>query len=233
MNDKNYSDIITEVIKENEKFLIENANDSFNEVVELMNDSIDYSLSSIKRNKEHYAKYSMAFFIHHILMPSSYAIYVDLLTGNLPVCFMGLRFMLESLVKCYLADLKYPDQSFFQEKLKLLEKETKSKNDVNVSKREYDFMEELDRELGLNKKSIALWGKLSKDWIHTKGIVNRIVNEIAEKQDIPAWALVIPMNFNKSDLDSINELYKSISQFRFLLNFTLEKYQQRAFLNDT
>ena len=59
--------------------------------------------------------------LNHVLMPVGGAIYVNALTGNLPACFMELRLALESLVKCYLADLKYSDRPFFQEKLNLLE----------------------------------------------------------------------------------------------------------------
>ncbi len=140
-------DFITSVMKENEIFLLRKTEEAYDEVVSLINDAIDYIGFSVKgeKSKENYLRYSRVFFIHHILMPSSYAIQTDLLTGNLPVCFMELRVMLESLVKCYLADLKYPDESSFQKKLELLEKETKMKNGTKISKREHDFIEEFHR----------------------------------------------------------------------------------------
>ena len=215
-------DFITRVMKENEIFLLENAEETYDEVVSLTNDAIDYVGFSVEREK----RLSMIFFIHHLLIPSSYAIHTDLLTGNLPVCFMGLRLMLESLAKCYLADLRYPDQSFFQKKLELLEKEIKRKNDKNIPKREHDFIEEFDGELGLNKKSVKLWGKLSQDWIHTKGIVDRIVKKITEKSDAPSWAFIIPVKYIENDLDTIDELRKRISQFRSLLKDTIGNCQQ-------
>lgn len=130
--------------------------------------------------------------------------------------------MLESLVKCYLADLKYPDKTFFYEKLELLEKETKLKNDKNIFKKEHDFMEEFDKKLGSKNSSIKLWGKLSQDWIHTKGFMDKIINGISEKSGIPpAYALPMPMNLNKSELETISELQKCISQFRILLKATI------------
>lgn len=159
-------------------------------------------------------------------MPSSYAIHTDLLIGNLPACFMELRLMLESLIKCYLADLKYPEQSFFQRKLELLEKETKDKNGEEIPKREHDFIKEFDEIMNLDGGSVKLWGKLSKDWVHTRGVVDRVVSQISEKSGPPSWALVIPMNYAEDDLDTIKELCKRVSQFRELLKVTIENYKQ-------
>ena len=220
-----YLDFVTNVMRENEDFLIKYTKETNNEISELINDSIDYMMLFAKNGEENWAKSTMAFFTIHMLMPSSYAIYVDLLAGNILVCFMELRLMLESLTKCYLAELKYPDRTFFQEKLELLEKETKSKNGKTISKREYDFMKEFDKELGFNECSIKLWGKLSKDWIHTNGVMDKVVYQMAEKSNVPPWGLVIPCNFVKADLEDIEELYKRISQFRNLLKITMKNFK--------
>jgi len=215
-----YFDYIIKVMRENEEFLRKNAKETCDEVVELMNDAIDYVMHAVKRkeSRKDYVNRSMAFFLHHILMPFSYAIYVDLLVGNIPACFMELRLMLESLAKCYFADLKYPDRTFFQERLELLEAE-----DLSMSK----LMKELGKELGFENDFVALWGKLSRDWIHTKGIMDRVVSQVIEKSDIPPWALTLPMNYKENDLDAVDELRKYISQFRTLLTTTMEKYQQK------
>jgi len=210
------NDIIC-VMKQNEAFLRQNTEDTYYEVVELINDAIDNVMLAVKKNPEDYAKYSMISFLHHILMPFSYAIHVDMLTGNIPACFMELRLMLESLVKCYLADLKYPDRTFFQERLKLLEAENSSTSKL---------MEELERKLGLKNDFVALWGKLSQDWVHTKGIMDRVVAQVIEKSDVPSWGLVLPMYYAESDLDTIDELRNRISKFRSLLTAVMEKYQQ-------
>ena len=215
-------------MKENEKFLRSNTEETYREVIDLINEAIDLVGFAVEREKgkEDYVKRSVIFFLYHILMPLSYAIYTDLLIGNLPACFMELRLMLESLIKCYLADLKYPEQSFFQRKLELLEKETKDKKGGKVPKREHDFMKEFDEIINSDVRSVKLWGKLSKDWVHTKGIVDRIVSQISEKSGAPSWALVIPINYAEDDLDTIKELGKRISQFRKLLKATIENYKQ-------
>jgi len=210
------NDIIC-VMKQNEAFLRQNAEETYCEVVELINDAIDNVVLAVKKTEEDYSKYSIIFFLHHILMPFSYAIHVDMLAGNIPACFMELRLMLESLVKCYLADLKYPDQTFFQERLKLLEAEN-----LSTSK----LMKELGRKLGLENYFVALWSKLSQDWIHTKGIMDRVVAQVIEKSDVPPWGLVLPMNYSESDLDTIDELRNNISKFISLLKTTMEKHQK-------
>jgi len=206
---------IIEVMRQNEAFLRQNAEETYYEVVELINDAIDNVVLAVKKNPEDYAKYSMIFFLHHILMPFSYAIHLDMLTGNIPACFMELRLMLESLVKCYLADFQYQDQSFSQDKLKLLEEERKSTSELMIR---------LGKKLGLN--FVALWGKLSHDWVHTKGIMDRVVAQVIEKSDVPPWGLVLPMQYAKSDLNTVDELRNRISEFRSLLTAVMEKYQQ-------
>jgi len=208
---------IIEVMRQNEAFLRQNAEETYYEVVELINDAIDYVVFAAKKSGEDYVKYSMVSFLHHILMPFSSAIYVDMLVGNIPACFMELRLMLESLVKCYLADLKYPDRTFFQERLKLLEAEN-----LSTSK----LMKDLGRKLGLENNFVALWSKLSQDWIHTNGIMDKVVAQLIKKSDVPSWGLALPMYYAESDLDTIDELRNRISKFRSLLTTVMEKYQQ-------
>ncbi|MGH7800258.1 MAG: hypothetical protein ACREOW_06450 [Thermodesulfobacteriota bacterium] len=214
-----YFDYVIEVMRENEKFLNKNAKETYDEVIELINDAIDYVALAVKKEKseEDYVKRSMAFFLNHILIPFSYAIYVDLLAGNLPSCFMELRLILESLVKCYLADSKYPEKSFFQERLNSLDQERL---------RDWKLMKELGNRLGTGDDFLALWGKLSEYWSHTRGIMDRVVAQVIVKSDVPPWALVIPMSYVESDLDSIDELHNRISKFRSLLTVGMEKYEQ-------
>ncbi len=209
------------VMRENEAFLRQNAEETYHEVVEFINDAIDYVVLAVKKGKEDYTKYSMIFFLHHILMPFSYAIHVDMLAGNIPVCFMELRLILESLVRCYVADLKYPGRPFFQEKLELLDGDNKREK-RSTSK----LMDELGKELEVN--FVSLWGRLSQDWIHTKGIMDGVVDQLIEKSDVPPWALVVPMNYGKNDLDTINELRNHISKFRNLLTAVMVKYKQEG-----
>jgi Mg2+ and Co2+ transporter CorA len=214
-----YFDYIIGVMKENEGFLRKNAEETCAEVIELINDAIDNVRLAVKRaeSRKDYTERSMAFFIYHILMPFSYAIYVDLLAGNVPACFMELRLILESLVECYLADSRYQDLTFFQERLESLEREN-----LSTSK----LMKDLGKNLGAENDFVALWGKLSQDWVHTKGIADKVVGYVLESSDVPPWALPIPMNYTEDDLDTIEELQDRVSQFRDLLITTMDEYQQ-------
>jgi len=207
---KEYFEHDIQVMRGNEDFLRNNAKETYDEVIELINDAIDYVGLAVGEadSAEQYVRDAMPFFLHHILMPFSYALYLDLMAGNLPACFMQLRLMLESLGKCCLADLKYPDEGFFETKFQLLEGEKLSTSKV---------LRELGRELGSGNDFVALWGKLSHDWIHAKGIIDRVTDQIIEKSDVPPWALVIPMNYAESDLDNIDELRERVSQFRRLV----------------
>jgi len=211
---KEYFEHVVQVMQGNEDFVRKNAKETYDEIVELINDAIDYVGLAVRRpdSAEEYVKRSIPFFLQHILMPFSYGIYLDLIAGNIPACFMELRLMLESLAKCYLADLRYPDESFFQTKFELLQDENLSTAKLLI---------ELGTELGSEDDFVALWGKLSQDWIHTKGIMDRVTDQIIEKSDIPPWALAIPMNYTASDLDAIDELRKRISQFRRLLTVAM------------
>ncbi len=214
---------IVEVLRENEKFIYRNARETYEEVIEFINDAIDESGLAVKRSKrgEDYIEHSMTFFTYHVLMPFSYAIYLDLLAGNVPACFMELRLMLESLAQCYLADSRHPEAKFFQTRLELLEQEMEQRK-LSTSK----AMRELEEELGIRNGFVALWGKLSQDWVHTKGFTDKLVGHVIEKSDMPPWALAIPMKYTESDLDILEELRSRISQFRSLLAATMEKYRQ-------
>ncbi len=67
-------------------------------------------------------------------------------------------------------------------------------------------------------------GELSNEWVHTKGIVTRIIRKIAQEGDIPAWALAIPMSYAEEDLDALKELGGIVAKFREMLKRTMDKY---------
>lgn len=207
---KDKVELFTGTMKDNEEFLQHNTKESYGEVIDLINDAIDWMKYMVEKEnaKETYIKSPMAFFSYHNFMPTSYAIYADLMIGNIPACFMELRLMLEMFAKSYYADLKYPERSFFQEKFELVEEENAS-----ISK----ILKEIGKYLGVGDSFVALWGKLSKDWLHSKGVVDRVVSQVTEKSDIPSWALVIPVKYTEYDLETIEELKKRIREFRNLL----------------
>jgi hypothetical protein len=219
---KEYLDHIFQVMKANEDFLYKNSPKVYDEIFGLTNDFVDYREFAIKKGADvdTFVKCAVLYFLNHVLMPVGGAIYVNALTGNLPACFMELRLALESLVKCYLADLKYSDVLFFRTRLQLLEEGVR-KEKRSIS----SLMKELDKHLG-SKSSIALWGKLSQDWVHASGVMDGIVDHIAEKSDVPPWGLVIPMNYTLDDLDTLDKLQDQLAEFRRILKLVMQNCQQ-------
>jgi len=203
------------VMQENSEFLLTNLGDSYSEVVGLIDDSWNFVISFVKReNWEHYyTQFSRVYFADHILMPLSFALRIDLLLGNIPACFFELRMILESMVKCFWADTRYREQDHFMEKLQCLEDENNRKN-TSTSK----LLEEMGHDY------VALWGSLSKEWLHTEGFIRRILGETLSKSGIPAHALAIPMTYNETDIDIIKELHASVSKFRALLKDTINRW---------
>ena len=212
--------LITGIIPNNEKFLLEKTTDAYNEVIELMNDAVDNVVFfSEDKNKRGYLKSTLFFFTHHILLPYSYAIYTDLMVGNLPACFMELRAMLEALAKCYFAE-SY-ESNFHMEKILMEEKHMKS-NHKTITR----LVSELDEELNLMDNAKMLWKTISNDWIHVKGIIHKWIEGFSNKEGyIPSYRLIIPTGYSDEDIPVIFELQKSINQFRNILELAMEKYK--------
>ncbi len=213
---------IIKVTKCNENFLFNNSKETYDEAIELINDAIGILII----NEEQYVKSSIAFFYQHILLPHSYGIYMNILSGNLPSCFTELRLIIESLAKCIIADASFKNESFFRNKLNQLENYIKEREDITIS----DLMIFLDKKLNTSKTFISLWDKISRDWVHVTGVANRIVNHISKKSDAPPWALVMLMGYNENDIDDIKELTDGILKLRNLLNI-IEKSQKLGDLN--
>jgi len=216
---REYPDICFEVMKENQEFLLSNAKGVSDEGIKLINDAIDHAalVTKNERGRELYVERSMVFFLYHVLMPFSYAVYTELLLGNTPGCFMDLRLMLESLVKCYAADSRYRNATLFHERLELLESKRPSINRL---------MREVGRQVGLNSQFADLWNELSREWVHTKGIVDRVVDRLLQDSGVPNWALVVPMAYTESDLYGLDHVRTQMSRFRTLLAHTMEEYRE-------
>jgi len=212
-------ELITEIVPNNEKFLLNKTEESYIEVIELINDTIDYvKFFAETEDKNDYVESSMFFLIHHIVLPNSYAIYTDLMIGNLPACFMELRTMVEALPKCYFAE-SY-EASFHMEKIRLLEKYMKKKN-ISIS----SLLSRLDSELNQKDGSHNLWKELSEGWIHLRGIVSKWMEELSENSSLLSYRLIIPTDYSDEDIGTINELQKCINRFRDILRLTIEKYE--------
>jgi hypothetical protein len=157
----------------------------------------------------------MLYFGTHVLSPLSFAIRIDLQLGNIPACFFELRMILESMGKCYWADIDYPELEDFMDKLKAQDQKSNKKS-KSISK----LLEEMGHDY------VALWGKLSNEWLHTEGFIKRINNYILANACIPGYALGSPMDYNEEDIGTINELGLSISKFRLLLKETRNKWSR-------
>ena len=199
---------VADVMAENDVFLEEHAKETYNEVVELINDAID-QVAEMGRTRDAVgvSTSAMAAFAFHTVLPLGYAIYLDMLTANLPVCFMQLRLLLESLTKSRLADQRNPGPSFFPEKLESIESET-----WNIS----NLMREMDHLMDTRERFLTLWRNLSNEWAHTRGLTDRIVTRV-QKGSVPPWALVVPSIYAKDDLEDLAELHTRISELRALL----------------
>jgi len=211
---KEYLKYLFEIMRQNEAFLHENAQELHTEIVDLENDAIDHigDLSGSKVGPGDYVKAAMPSFLLHVLLPVSGAIHLNALAANLPGCYSALRLALESLVKCYLADIHSPDQSFFRDKIRLLEEPPNGKRRTTTS-----FMEEWDELLGREDGSATLWKELSQMWLHARGVMEGITNRIIQQADAPAWGIVLPQTYTMDDMTTLDELKERLSQFRSLL----------------
>lgn len=207
-------------MEENEAFCQSNATarETLSEIVELINDAIDHVHWEVKTPEwnEQFPKFALLNYLFSVLMPVSYAIRLDFLAGNLPASFMQLRVLLEQVAKCFFSDLNYPDLSFFQEKMVMLEAEMLS------STKRIEMLE---------PTAAPLWTRLSNDWVHMK-YLERIVRVVVERGDVPGYGLVIPIGLSDTELPEIEELGQSIAQFRVILANTVEKWKSKVFEKD-
>ena len=209
-------DLICKDIRENDEFLKKNAKDVYEEVIGLVNDVIDLLSIILEKFKtgEEAVKHPMTFFALHVFMPLSYGIYVNLLIGNLPACFMQLRLIHEAMAKCYFAEKTSSSQEYFDIKLEALEQELRKKQTKTTK-----FMKKLGPDF------VKLWGKLSESWVHLRGILEHVTDSVVEKGIPPSWSFGLPATYTNDDLDDLKELKKRVAEFRKLLkNVTSELY---------
>ena len=69
------------------------------------------------------------------------------------------------------------------------------------------------------KENRYFWKKLSNDWVHTKGLVEKIIEPLlSQNSEFPSsWSLYFPAEYSRGDLIALGELKKDISFFRNLL----------------
>lgn len=216
---QSYLDYMIGILRKNEEFLQDHAKECYEEVVDLTQDAID-NMSLLGSGPDavgDYAAKAMYYFIMHNLMPFSTAIYTEVLTGNIPACYPNLRLLVESLAHCYFADSRHPDRSFFHERMGLVELD-----DSSIASR----LKEIGVHLGAGNRFIALWDRLSRDWLHAKGYADKFVSSVVEQSTVPAWAFAFPSAYTQDDASAISELQNHVAEFRSLLSLTLEMYRK-------
>lgn len=223
--DTKFSKTIHEVADKNEDFLLKNSRVVFDEIVELVNDAIDYAQSYAKRDESDrrklHAESAVYFYVCQSLIPSSNALLVDLLAGNLPSCFRELRFMIEMLAKCYLADRRYSQFTFFERRLYTLQH---TKNGKRIP--EIRFVEDFSKEIQDGVAPLELWRSLSEE-AHARKFVERVVDSVINRNNVPAYSLVIPMVLAKGDLPDVEDLNNYVISFREILNKTMDSIQNQ------
>jgi len=216
------SDRIAETVRENEKILLGRygrASPAYDEVLALVNSAEKYVEIFMEEGESsrRYSNSCIRPYVFLIMRPFSYAVLADLLTSNVVACFMELRLMVESFVKFYYADLKYPKQASFREKIRLLQEEIRDKE---------KSMSDLIEECGWDKivKGVNfLWRQLSRGWLHTKGIVDRIVEEVTSNPSLPAW-LGEYRTYTDADLHVLGDLRKTVAVFRSVQATVIEHW---------
>ncbi|MEM2493582.1 MAG: hypothetical protein QXE23_08610, partial [Nitrososphaerota archaeon] len=169
-----------EALEKNFHFLHERAPEVLEQIVDLLNEAFTKYLGLVLKHparERESARRAMFYLINHALLPAGSAIWLNALSGNLPACFVEARFLLESLVKCYLADLNYSEKESFWERIRALEEE-----DRNISR----WMREADKRLGLGKAFVELWRELSERWAHAGGAMRRILETVEAKGRPPS-----------------------------------------------
>src|SRR5437016_2721525 len=86
---RDYLDILQTILKDNEGFVSDKCEETYSEVIDLANDAIDALAWFTKGNApaETIIASPVAFFSVHILMPLSNGLFLDMMAGNIPVCF--------------------------------------------------------------------------------------------------------------------------------------------------
>ena len=216
-----YVEEVRKIMRKNDKFLLENGREYLETIFFFVSvDVIGYvtQIASLPNLKKHYQNWAMCAYIFHVLPPVSYGILIDLLVGNLPNCFFGLRVLLETLAKSYYADAKYPSHLNFKQKFQFLENESKKRTTSQI-------MKEVDNLLMLNNKCYSIWKETSSKWIHSEGIIDKVFSKIMKNVKISSWNVIVPCLYDKNDLPEIADFYKLFSDFKEINKEAIESWK--------
>jgi|GEM_PF-1122594 len=230
-SEKNYgSEFCQEVCKDihlNWNFIKINpkAQVALDEQIKLINDVIDYTHEILRTLGEVSKRAYFAFQIimTHVVMPLSYGILCNLLIGNLPACYGQMRIILEGLVKALIADTRFPDYGFFKEKLDKLEalmREAKFSFQKLCNNLMPRSIVEDDIDVIIN-----LWRDLSSQWVHAKGISNKIVDKLIKHEAPPPWSIIVPIAYDERDIPDLTEFADYIRRLRVVINILMRAWK--------
>jgi hypothetical protein len=200
-------ELLAETAEKNEEFFKAGpCRESWSEIVELVNDAIDNlrRLGGLPDWKGSILRSAVSNYLVTLSTPLSFGIYMDLLIGNMPCCFLQLRVLVEQMGKTRYADREYSDEQFFQDRLRKVEDK--------IARRELSLTGIIRGCLG--EEAVTLWRDLSERWVHVKSL-GRVVEAI--EADPSRLNLVMPTLLTEADLPDLVELQNGVATFRRIL----------------
>jgi hypothetical protein len=197
--------------------------DALKEAAELANDIIDYyPRGDARKVLELLVKSAFLFSIFHVLWPLSLGIFLDLLIGNLPACFMQLRLLVETAAKALLVDHEMKFRSDVFTGVEELEKSLRRKEAASPCATSTSRVLRRLSELKLvgertAEEAVKLWNKLSVEWAHFRGAFIRTRKALEMFGDLPSFRYVLPAGLGEEDSEDLRELAECVARTRRLL----------------
>ena len=227
INSEDYVRMVTSIIRGNyyNRLGIREVEEALSETIKLANDIIDYWGEVPHENFTDLAvRSTFLFSLLHIIWPSTNGIALDLLLGNLPACFMQLRLIVETMAKSLATDYTYEFKGISVYNSESLERYLKSEK-VSTSR----FLRKMLSEVmgrDAAEETLKLWGKLSEDWAHFRGIVRRIKESLEKERFPPSYHLALPIELDEEVREDLEELVKRVKNTRELLKIFFERWKQ-------
>jgi hypothetical protein len=206
------SQLAANIMRENYKSEI--AEEARKEIVGLIDDFYNTWDELSGKSKKIFLESALALSISYRLSPLAYSIFYNFLIGDSPPCFMELRLIIETLAKAIYADRRYSKKTAFH-KLECLESFLENGEEgkpISMSKFFKSYLPEATGEELANEIN-TLWHQLSRDWLHLKGYVNKLIDRIQEMSQ-PSWSIGVPVVYEESDKRDLNELQEMVKKTR-------------------
>lgn len=86
------------------------------------------------------------------------------------------------------------------------------------------FPEVIGKEI--TNETLKLWSKLSRNWLHFRGIAQKLRERIETYGFPPSYSIVLPIKYDEEDKKDLQELTKRIKETRKLLKISFEKWKE-------